>query len=672
VLTAAGRGRQTGVKILPAFEPRRRAVRTVAGIIIASALVVGFAPAYAGAQSTVAQDARTTNAPSSVREQTADQQVLQVLNRLAFGPRPGEAQQVRSMGVDAWIDEQLHPSRIDDSAMDQLIARYPLLDQDQSALAMQFTQARREQRTAKRESGDTTGKAKASPEIRQIQRERTQLAAELMSSRVARAVGSNRQLQEVMTDFWENHFSVYVRKNAIEPYYLEDYDRTIREHSLGKFRDLLGAVAHSPAMLVFLDNAQSRANPGEPTLAAANGRGMVMARGNGNGISVVMRAARQRRAVANAKKPSGLNENYGRELLELHTLGVDGGYTQADVIEAARALTGWSVRLPAQGGGFVFRPEWHDAGAKTFMGHHLAAGRGEQDGEDLLDIVARSPATAHFISLKLCQRFVSDSPSTALVDRAASTFMRTDGDIAEVMRTIIESPEFFSERAYHSKVKSPFEVVVSAARALGAQADTTPRSALAVAYLGEPIFGHRDPNGWPETGEEWMNTGAILNRINFGLAVGANRLPGASIDGIPGSASLENAPRTVQVDAVVTSVLGGAVSPDMRSILMSGDHPLAASAAAQADSDVMQRQTMAAAGAEPDSASGESSTTMMADAAATTRAGERVKGNGKRGGAGGKGGNALARNAVIGPTPNLTGLAQVVGLAIGSPEFQRR
>lgn len=670
VLTAARRSRHTGVKIIPAFDSRRAAVSTFATLVIASTLAIGVAPAYAVAQTSLVQDARTANGPSSVREQTADQQVLQVLNRLAFGPRPGEVQQVRSMGVDAWFDQQLHPAKIDDSAMDQLLARYPLLDQDQSALAMQFTQARREQRTAKRESGDTTGKPQASPEIRQVQREHTQLAGELMSARVARAVASNRQLQAVMTDFWENHFSVYMRKNAIEPYYLEDYDRTIREHSLGKFRDLLGAVAHSPAMLVFLDNAQSRANPGEPTLQASNGRGMVIARGNASGIAVMMRRnAQQRQVAANAKKASGLNENYGRELLELHTLGVDGGYTQQDVIEAARALTGWSVRPPAQGGGFVFRPEWHDAGEKTFMGHHLAAGRGEQDGEDLLDIVARSPATAHFISLKLCQRFVSDSPSTALVARAAATFLRTDGDIAEVMRTIVESPEFFSEGAYHSKVKSPFEVVVSAARALGAEPDTTPRTAQAVAYLGEPIFGHQDPNGWPETGEEWMNTGAILNRINFGLAVGANRLPGASIDGIPGADSLEHAQRGTQVDAVVASVLGGAVSPDMRKILMSGDHPLAASAAAQADSDVVQRQTMTDAGVESDSSSSDASAMMMADA---TPARAKGKGNGKGGVPGGKGGNALGRNAIIGPTPNLAGLAQVVGLAIGSPEFQRR
>ncbi|HEY5088016.1 MAG TPA: DUF1800 domain-containing protein [Gemmatimonadaceae bacterium] len=606
----------------------------------------------------------------TVREQTADQQVLQVLNRLAFGPRPGEVQQVRGMGVDAWIELQLHPQKIDDSAMDQMLARYSLLDQDQTALEVQYTQAQRERRLVKRDASDTSKGADVSPEFKQIQRERAQLAGQLMSARVARAVASNRQLQEVMTDFWENHFSVYIRKNAVEAYYLEDYDRTIREHSLGKFRDLLGAVAHSPAMLVFLDNAQSRANPGEPTLPAVNARGMVLARGAGGGLRAAMQInVRQRAAAANAKqRAAGLNENYGRELLELHTLGVDGGYTQQDVIEAARALTGWTIKPPAQGGGFVFRPEWHDAGPKTFMGHQLEAGRGEQDGDDILDIVSRSPATAHFIALKLCRRFVTDSPSTALVDRAAETFRRTDGNIAQVMRTIVESPEFFSARAYHSKVKAPFEVVVSAARALGAQPDTTPRTALAVAYLGEPIFGHQAPNGWPETGDEWMNTGAILNRINFGMAVGANRLPGASVHGLFGADSLENASRGSQVDAVVSAILGGAVSPDMRKILMSGEHPLAANAAQHATSETAQAQAVAAVNAEPDSASGDMSMTQAPGTPARLARGKQ----GNRGALGGLGGNALGRNGVIGPAPELTGLAQVVGLALGSPEFQRR
>lgn len=614
-----------------------------------------LAPAFATAQSSAT--------PQGLREQTADQQVLQVLNRLAFGPRPGDVLKVRAMGVDAWIDQQLHPERINDDAMDQMLSRYPLLQADQSALASQFAQAQRESRLVKRDTAaGKPGDTAEMQALKDARRSRTQLVDEIESARVARAVGSNRQLLEVMTDFWENHFNVFVGKGPVEAYYLADYDRTIRDHALGKFRDLLGAVAHSPAMLVYLDNAQSRANPDEPTLPAAGRGGMVIARG-ANRVpdieTIIVRRnldpqqAQQLRQRAAAAKHAGLNENYGRELMELHTLGVDGGYTQQDVIEAARALTGWSVKPPAQGGGYIFRPEWHDAGAKTFLGHKLAPGRGEQDGEDVLDIIARSPATAHFLSQELARRLVSDSPSTALVDRAAQTYLKTDGDIRAVVRTIVTSPEFFSSRVYHSKVKSPFEVVVSAARALGAEPDSTARTALAVAYLGEPVFGHRDPNGWPETGDAWMNTGAILNRINFGLAVAANRLPGANMHQLPGIDSLENAPRARQVDAIVSALLEGAVSPQTRKILMTGDHPLAESAAQHAvetrtptDSDVA-----------------------MTDMATIRTA--RVKGTAKQQGVPGFG-RALARNPIIGPAPQLAGLAQMVGFALGSPEFQRR
>lgn len=593
---------------------------------------------------------------SGVREQTADQQVMQVLNRMAFGPRPGEAASVRAMGVDKWIDQQLHPGRIDDNAMDQLLARYPMLQQDQSALSAQYAEAARKFRLIKKDTADRNAQPKGDiKELREIRQSRAQLVSEIESAHVARAVGSNRQLLEVMTDFWENHFNVFVGKNQAEVYYLTDYDRTIREHALGKFRDLLGAVAHSPAMLIYLDNAESRANPGQPTLAAERG-----GRGRGNAVNVELiirrrnlddQQAQQLRQRAAAAKKAGLNENYGRELMELHTLGVDGGYTQQDVIEAARALTGWSVRPPAQGGGYIFRAEWHDAAPKMFLGHKLAPNRGEEDGEDVLDIVARSPATAHFISLQLARRFVSDSPSTALVDAAARTYLKTDGDIREVVKTIVTSPEFFSERAYHSKVKSPFEVVVSTARALGGAPDTTAGSALAVAYLGQPIFGHRDPNGWPETSDSWMNTGAILNRINFGLAVAANRLPGANMSTLPGTDALVNASRETQVDAVVASLLEGAASPDTRRILMSGEHPLAATAAEHAAQ-------------APDSSDATMSDVAMAPA-------KRVKGAAKQQGIPGLG-RAMARNPVIGPAPQLNGLAQMVGFALGSPEFQRK
>jgi len=632
--------------------------------------MAAVAPSLALAQRSGASGSRGTKqaspaVTSTVREQTADQQVMQVLNRLAFGPRPGDAARVRSTGVDEWIDQQLHPERINDDAMDQMLARYPMLQQDQGSLAAQYTEAQRQFRLVKRDTADRNARQDIDTNaLKEIRRSHAQLVGEIESARVARAVASNRQLLEVMTDFWENHFNVFVGKNQIEPYYLTDYDRTIREHALGKFRDLLGAVAHSPAMLVYLDNAQSRANPGQPTLPAIRRApgGMVRVQNGAVDVEAIIRRrnldpqqAQQLRQRAAAAKNAGLNENYGRELMELHTLGVDGGYTQQDVIEAARALTGWSVRPPAQGSGFIFRPEWHDAGEKLFLGHKLAAGRGEQDGEDVLDILAHSPATAHFISEQLARRLVSDSPSTALVNYAAQTYLRTDGDIREVVRSIVTSPEFFSARAYHSKVKSPFEVVVSTARALGAAPDSTARTALAVAYLGEPVFGHRDPNGWPETGDAWMNTGAILNRINFGLAVAANRLPGANMHALPVIDSLFNAPRATQVDVVVATLLQGAASPDTRKILMSGEHPLAAGAASVAQ----QAPATPADGA--DVANGDTSTMNM----------PRMKGAAKQQGTPGLG-RALARNPIAGPVPQLTGLAQMVGFALGSPEFQRR
>jgi uncharacterized protein (DUF1800 family) len=362
------------------------------------------------------------------------------------------------------------------------------------------------------------------------------------------------------------------------------------------------------------------------------------------GIFGIPRVAPQ--PLPQQKQRAGLNENYGRELLELHTLGVDGGYTQQDVINVARAFTGWTIKPPAQGGGFIFRPIVHDAGEKVVLGHKLAAGRGMEDAEDVLDILARSPATAHFISYKLARRFVSDSPSKALVDHAAQIYLETDGDIREVLRTIVTSPEFFSQQAFHSKVKSPFEVVVSAMRALNAAPDSTPRTAQVIAYLGQPIFGHQAPNGWPETGESWMNTGAILNRINFGMAAAAGRLPGANIAALPALDTVRSAPRDKQVDAVVAAILNGMVSPDTRAVLVSGEHPMLAEG---------ENMTPADSGGvemgEP-----------MIDAA---------NGRVPRGKQNGGGKSAAMQGRGLGNIPQLTGLTQIVGLALGSPEFQR-
>ena len=637
---------------------------------IIAATLVSIAPVGVSAQKSGAKNpAKTVIARSDVRELPADQQIIQALNRLTFGAKPGDILKVRAIGLDKWIDQQLQPDKINDEAMTAFVGNYSALNQNQNDLLAQYADQQRARQQVRRERADSTRVMSEADSIalRQQLQQRfnltRQVVTQLQSSRVARAVASERQLQEVMTDFWENHFNIYAQKGGPEPYYLTDFDQNvIRPRALGKFRDLLEAVAQSPAMLFYLDNARSMADSNRPTLHPLNqsprARVVPFGRGGLGGIMGTMRATQQmQRQQQQQRQRPGLNENYGRELLELHTLGVDGGYTQQDVINVARAFTGWTIKPPAQGGGFIFRPQVHDAGDKIVLGHKLAAGRGMEDAEDVLDILAKSPSTAHFISFKLARRFVSDSPSKALVDHAAQVYLKTDGDIREVLRAIITSPEFFSQQAFRSKVKSPFEVVVSAMRALNAAPDATPRTAQVIAYLGQPIFGHQAPNGWPETGESWMNTGAILNRINFGMAAAAGRLPGVDIRALPALDTIGSAPRDKQVDAVVATILNGMVSPDTRAVLVSGEHPMLANGAGAKG---IQNMAPAETTADNDMSGG-----AMADGANGQNA-ARARPSQKQGGQ-----RAALQGRGFGNIPQLTGLPQIVGLALGSPEFQR-
>jgi len=416
---------------------------------------------------------------AEARELSAEEQARHALDRLAFGPRPGDVDRVRSMGVDRWIDLQLHPERIADPAGNDVSSSFPLLRADPASLLRDVAAMR-------------TGAANDTAARRALRMQYNAVGREVQAARLARATSSERQLQEVLVDLWANHFSVFAGKGPVRLYLARYEEDAIRPHVLGKFRDLLGAVAHSPAMLFYLDNWQSAADSLHPTLARrAGGR----ARG--------------------PRAPRGLNENYARELMELHTLGVDGGYTQRDVIEVARALTGWSIAAPREGGGFVFRPALHDAGEKVVLGVRIPAGGDERDGEKVLDILARHPSTARMVATTLARRFASDDPPPALVERAATTYRSTDGDLRAVVRTIVTSPEFFSRASYRSKVKSPLELVASALRAAGVPADTTPRAARAVAQLGQPIYGHQTPEGWPERSAEWLSAGAVADRVNF-------------------------------------------------------------------------------------------------------------------------------------------------------------
>ncbi len=356
-------------------------------------------------------------------------------------------------------------------------------------------------------------KAGMTPDLREslddLEAPEQTVVQELFAERLARDIYSNAQLEEVMTDFWLNHFNVYLRKNEQMPYYLVSYERdTIRPHALGKFEDLLEAVAHSPAMLIYLDNAES---VGPDSMAAERAK---------------MAAAR--RPGAKRQAPEGLNENYARELMELHTLGVNGGYTQADVIQVARVLTGWTVDRPQMGGGFEFNPNRHEPGTKKVMGTKIKE-NGEMEGRELLHFLATRPATAQFISRKLAIRFVSDDPPQALVDRMAKSYLVSGGDIPTVLKTMFHSPEFWAASDYRAKVKTPLEFVVSAARASNANIENFQPLQNALRQMGMPIYGCIPPVGYKWDEADWVSTGALVDRMNFALALAANRLPGITV-----------------------------------------------------------------------------------------------------------------------------------------------
>ncbi|HEX8797522.1 MAG TPA: DUF1800 domain-containing protein, partial [Terriglobales bacterium] len=361
---------------------------------------------------------------------------------------------------------------------------------------------------------------------------------EAQSGKLLRAVYSDRQLEEVLTDFWFNHFNVYMGKGA-DRYQIISYERdVIRPHVLGKFKDLLVATAQSPAMLFYLDNWQSEG----PNSQAATGRppqtGPQQRRINGpfGPRPVAYPGSRpQPPASTNGANPNqpkrrnGLNENYARELMELHTVGVNGGYTQQDVTEVARVFTGWTLEEPRDGGGFVFKGKLHDPGTKKVLGHKIKE-HGEKEGLQVLDILAHHPSTAHFISLKLAKRFVADDPPPALVDAMAKTFRKTDGDLREVMRTMLESEEFWAPESYRAKVKTPFEYVVSALRATDADVTETQPLLNQLNTMGMPIYGMQPPTGYSTSAETWVNSAALLDRMNFALSLANNKIGGTHFD----------------------------------------------------------------------------------------------------------------------------------------------
>jgi uncharacterized protein (DUF1800 family) len=574
---------------------------------------------------------RKKDTPPAAMPMDAQKRAVHALNRLTFGPRPGDVERVAQIGVDKWIDLQLHPDKIDDSALDARLAPFRTLNMGTKEIVENFPpeqvirqiadgkasmprdptkravyeaqlqryedKKERKQDAAKGNAATAAGqdasaagndsnnnadgskddggkpddpdqmqrrekrrianlKAQelldlpADERMKQILQmspeEQRALAStrgakgdaltdgmspkqketvmalnnpqqvvvnELMQAKLLRAIYSERQLDEVMTDFWFNHFNVFINKGA-DRYLLTSYERdAIRPHVLGKFEDLLVATAKSPAMMFYLDNWLSVGPNSEIAL----------------GITTHRYGYGPQNRPRKGKQASGLNENYGRELMELHTLSVNGGYSQKDVTEVAKVFTGWTLEQPKKGGDFHFEPRMHEPGDKIVLGHRIKS-NGEQEGLEVLHLLAHNPRTAHFISQKLAVRFVSDNPPPALVDRMTEAFLKKDGDIREVLRAMFKSPEFWSPDTYRAKVKTPLEFVISSVRASGAEVDDGRALVATLNNMGMPLYGMMPPTGYSMKADTWVNSSALLGRMNFALGLASGKVKGVKVD----------------------------------------------------------------------------------------------------------------------------------------------
>jgi len=646
------------------------------------------------------EKAKSKNPAAAAGRMEEEKRVLHALNRLTFGPRPGDVEKVRALGVDKWIEQQLNPPQGEDSALEARLAPLRTLHMSTGEMMEEFPppqvvraiaegrmslpsdperraayqaqieryKARQEQQKREGASNNNAGapaddakggegdmqnmdpaeraqrrearmyaELKAgelldmtpeqrvaeimkmsnderralargfSPEEREkvfsefTPRQRETVLAlinpqavvvgEVQQAKVLRAAYSDRQLEEVMTDFWFNHFNVFINKGP-DRYLVTAYERdVIRPNSLGKFKDLLFSTAKSPAMLFYLDNWQSVGPNSEFAKNGPERRGNQQAGagrnrrmnqqypGYGRGQSGRNRypgtgqppagdpqdqmgqQRRRQQQQQQQNRRSGLNENYARELMELHTLGVNGGYTQADVTQVARVFTGWTIKQPRQGGGFDFEGRMHEPGDKIVLGQTIHDG-GEGEGKKVLEMLARNPATAKFISTKLAQRFVSDAPPPALVDRMAQTFLKSDGDIREVLRTLFKSPEFWAPEAYRAKVKTPLEFVASAVRATGVDVQNAMPLVQALNRMGMPPYGQQPPTGYSMKAEAWVNSNALLSRMNFALALGGGRMPGVKFDP---QTVLRGAPPPEKSDAALALLEDALLSGDLSS-----------------------------------------------------------------------------------------------------------
>lgn len=462
---------------------------------------------------------------------TQDQQAMLVLNRLGYGPKPGDLERVKQMGIDNYIEQQLHPENIPlPPALSNRLAALDTINQPTGAVLAEFLSLRKEAQQNKDEEG-------AKQQQRQFV---TRLTDQTAEARLARAIDSPRQLEEVMVDFWYNHFNVFAGK-SIDKALVASYERdAIRPYVFGSFRDLLGATARHPAMLFYLDNWLSTSDN-----AVARGK--------------------------NPGKPAGLNENYARELMELHTLGVDGGYSQQDVTELARIFTGWTFNqreLATRDRGFYFDPKKHDNGDKLWLGRNFTA-QGQGEGEAALDILAMHPATARHLSHQLAQYFVQDQPPAALVDRMSRRYLETGGNIREVLRVLFNSREFHAQAGTGSKFKTPYQFIVSAARAGEVQFTNVRPFMNALNQLGMPLYGCQTPDGYKNTQSAWLNPDALTRRITFANALASGRLPLNKTDDNAMDGARTVAAPTVLDTGTLLYTLGPAISATTRSTIES-------------------------------------------------------------------------------------------------------
>jgi uncharacterized protein (DUF1800 family) len=463
----------------------------------------------------------------SAERAPGEAKIVHALNRLSFGPRPGDVERVAKLGLEKWIELQLQPERISEPDLARRLEPFATQRLATATLVRKYdlpVEARRELQRRQSESMQGDGDEEMKRRRVRLELERKyeldgnprQVLVEQQQVKLLRAVTSERQLEEVMADFWFNHFNVFADKGP-EKLLLPEYERdVIRKHALGRFEDLLLATAKSPAMLFYLDNWLS-ADPAAAQRVAER------------------RAQRQRRRGDDAMQArpapgprrAGLNENYARELMELHTLGVDGGYTQKDVTEVARCFTGWTIEGLRDEPRFAFEARLHDPGDKVVLGRTVKGG-GMDEGVEVIHRLATHPQTARFVSYKLARRFVADAPPEAVVARAAATFRSSDGDIRKVLRTLFDSPEFWS--AEKAKVKTPFEFVVSALRATGAQVQDARDAARRIGEMGMPLFLQQPPTGYKDTADAWVSTSGLLARLNFALDLAGGRVRGVRTD----------------------------------------------------------------------------------------------------------------------------------------------